>query len=64
MGEEILTTHFIPSAPLFMVAGGVVVLVIGLLLQRAARVHMREQRKDRLQTHVGRVEAQWHEAAM
>ena len=65
MGEEILTTSFIPSAPLFMVAGGVVVLVIGaLLLQKAARVHMREQRKDRLQTHVGRVEARWHEAAM
>ena len=65
MGEEILTTSFIPSAPLFLVAGGVLVLVIGaLLLQKAARVHMREQRKDRLRTHVGRVEAQWHEAAM
>ena len=65
MGEEILTTSLLPSAPLFLVAGGVMVLVIGaLLLQKAARVHMREQRKDRLQTQVGRVEAQWHEAAM
>jgi len=65
MGDDILTTHFIPSAPLLMVAGGVIVLVIGaLLLQKAARVHMREQRADRLRTQVGRVEARWNEAAM
>ena len=66
MGDEILTTtSFLPSAPLFLVAGGVMVLAIGaLLLQKAARVHMREQRKDRLQTQVGRVEARWREAAM
>ena len=65
MGEEILATRLMPSAPLFIVAGGVMFLVIGaLLLQRAARVHMREQRASRLRTHVGRVESQWHEAAM
>ena len=65
MGEEILATRFMPSAPLFIVAGGVIVLVIGaLLLQRATRIHMREQRASCLRTHVGRVESRWHEAAM
>jgi hypothetical protein len=65
MGEEILTTSFMPPAPLVIGAGVVIVLVIGvLLLQRAARVHMREQRADRLRTHVGRVESRWHGAAM
>ena len=65
MGEEILTTSFMPSLPLFIGAAGVIVLVIGaLLLQRAARAHMREQRASRLRTHVGRVESRWHEAAM
>jgi hypothetical protein len=64
MGDEILTTSFLPSVPLFLMAGGVMVLVIGaLLLQKATRVHMREQRQDRLRTQVGRVEARWHEAA-
>jgi small neutral amino acid transporter SnatA (MarC family) len=63
--SETLFHSFLPSAPLFAIAGGLIVLVIGaLLLQRAARAHWREQRRDRLRTHVGRVEAQWNEAAM
>jgi hypothetical protein len=65
MGNEFLTTSFLPSAPLFLVAGGVMALAIGaLLLQKAARIHLREQREDRLRTHVARAEARWHEATM
>jgi hypothetical protein len=61
----IVTTDFLPSALLLAVGAGAVVVAIGaMLLQRAARVHMQEQRCDDLHKHVGRVEARWHEAAM
>ena len=60
-----LPVSFLPSAPLFAIAGGVLVLtIVAVLLQRAARVHLREGRIDRLRAHVGRAEARWHEAAM
>ena len=62
---ELLTASLLPSAPIFVVAGGVLVLVIGgVLLQKAARMTMSENRSEHLRTHVGRVEARWHEAAM
>ena len=61
---ELLAAGLLPSAPIFAVAGGVVVLVIvGVLLQKAARMTMRENRCKQLRTHVGRVEAQWREEA-
>jgi hypothetical protein len=42
----------------------VIVAIGALLLQKAARVHLQEQRCSELRKHVGRVEAQWHEATM
>jgi hypothetical protein len=63
--DPFVTTDFLPSAMLLAAAAGTVVVVIGaLLLQKAARVHMQEHRCDELRKHVGRVEAQWREAAM
>ena len=53
-----------PSAPLLAGAGGLLVLVVGaLLLQKAARAHLHEQRCEDLRSRVSRVEERWHEAA-
>jgi hypothetical protein len=63
--NAIVTTDFLPSALLLTVGAGAVIVAIGaLLLQKAARVHLQEQRCSELRKHVGRVEAQWHEATM
>jgi hypothetical protein len=59
-----LPVCFLPTTTLFAIAGGVLVLaIVAVLLQRAALVHWREGRIDRLRAHVGRAEARWYEAA-
>lgn len=45
-------------------AGTIVAVVVALLLQKAARTHLQEQRADQLRKRVTHVEAQWREAAM
>jgi hypothetical protein len=63
--DAILTTDLLPSAVLLAIAAGAIVIVVGaLLLQKAARIHMHEQRCDQLRKRVARAEAHWHEAAM
>jgi hypothetical protein len=62
---ENLMTSFLPSPAILAVSGATVILVIGaVLLQRAARTHMHQQRCDELRQRVSRVDARWHEAAM
>src|SRR6188472_3023100 len=63
--DAIVPTAFFPSLTLLAAAAGTIVVAVGaLLLQKAARTHLHEQRCDRLRKHVARAEAQWHEAAM
>ena len=55
----------LPSVTVIAAAGGTLVAVIGaLLLQRAARAAMYQQRCDDLRRRVSRGEAKWREAAM
>jgi hypothetical protein len=63
--DAFATIGLLPSTMMLAVAGGtVVVAVLGLLLQKAARTHLQEQRCEQLRERVTRGEAQWHEAAM
>jgi hypothetical protein len=63
--DAIVPTAFFPSLTLLAAAAGTIVVAVGaLLLQKAARTHLHEQRCDRLRKHVARAEAQWREAAM
>jgi hypothetical protein len=63
--DIIVPTALFPSLTLLAAAAGTIVVAVGaLLLQKAARAHLHEQRCDRLRKDVARAEAQWREAAM
>lgn len=54
----------LPSMTMMATACGSLVLIVGaVLLQRAARATMYEQRCDELRSRVSRGEAKWREAA-
>jgi hypothetical protein len=63
MTETLLFGDGIPSLTLWVAgAGSVVLVLIALLLQRAARGWMFCERTQALQRHTARVEASWRQA--
>ena len=64
VGGILAVVELVRSRLTDLVAWAVLVVVVALLLQKATRSHLQEQRCTQLRKRVTRVEAQWREATM
>jgi hypothetical protein len=60
-----LFRDLLPSTGVILAVAGIVMAVVGgVLVNVAARAWRQQSRERQLRDHVARVEARWHEAAM